>query len=247
MFRHLPAAAAAFLVIISAVSAQTMSPGPAPYYSPTAPSMSPPSSSGGGGVAPAPAVDCMTQLFNLSDCLSYVTTGSNLTKPDKPCCPELAGLVDSNPICLCTLLTLNASDYGFDIDRTRAFGLPSVCSVSTPPVSLCPAMGPKWQLARWLGDGWTWRKPDGGAIAEPGRRRRRSHRGLTCRRTDDGTFAVERRERRHGNWTVRPWLTNSQSRTFHTFTIHHHNFVPPTFHVLLPQQLMMMTFRLQPA
>ncbi|CAL1404583.1 unnamed protein product [Linum trigynum] len=145
MFRHLPAAAAAaILLIISAVSAQTMSPGPAPYYNPTAPSMSPPSSSGGssgGGVAPAPAVDCMTQLFNLSDCLSYVTTGSNLTKPDKPCCPELAGLVDSNPICLCTLLTLNASDYGFDIDRTRAFGLPSVCSVSTPPVSLCPGLG----------------------------------------------------------------------------------------------------------
>ncbi|CAI0397333.1 unnamed protein product [Linum tenue] len=146
MSRRSPAAfaAAILLAIISAVSAQTtMAPGPAPYYNPTMGPASPGSSGGGGGgeMAPAPAVDCMTQLFNLSDCLSYVTTGSNLTKPDKPCCPELAGLVDSNPICLCSLLTLNASDYGFDIDRKRALGLPSACSVATPPVSLCPGIG----------------------------------------------------------------------------------------------------------
>ncbi|CAN0858147.1 Non-specific lipid transfer protein GPI-anchored 2 [Linum grandiflorum] len=103
-------------------SAQMMSPGAAPESS----------------SAPSPGgVDCFTQLLNLSDCLTYVESGSKLTKPDKPCCPELAGLVESNPICLCQLLTVNASSYGFDIDKNRAFGLPSVCSVSTPPVNLC--------------------------------------------------------------------------------------------------------------
>ncbi|TYH36568.1 hypothetical protein ES332_D13G273800v1 [Gossypium tomentosum] len=88
--------------------------------------------------AMAPTPDCMTNLFNLSDCLGYVTAGSNLTKPDKPCCPELAGLVESSPQCLCLLLDKNAtSSYGVDIDIDRALKLPNVCHVKTPPVSLC--------------------------------------------------------------------------------------------------------------
>ncbi|KAE8727653.1 Non-specific lipid transfer protein GPI-anchored 2 [Hibiscus syriacus] len=90
------------------------------------------------GQAPAPTPDCMTNLLNLSDCLSYVTAGSNLTKPDKPCCPELAGLLESSPQCLCYLLDKNkTASYGFNIDMTRALKLPNVCHVSTPPVSLC--------------------------------------------------------------------------------------------------------------
>ncbi|KAE8724876.1 Non-specific lipid transfer protein GPI-anchored 2 [Hibiscus syriacus] len=88
--------------------------------------------------APTPTPDCMTNLFNLSDCLSYVTAGSNLTKPDKPCCPELAGLVESSPQCLCYLLDKNkTASYGFNIDMDRALKLPNVCHVSTPSVSLC--------------------------------------------------------------------------------------------------------------
>ncbi|OMO71166.1 hypothetical protein CCACVL1_18397 [Corchorus capsularis] len=87
--------------------------------------------------APAPA-DCLTNLLNMSDCLTYVTAGSNLTKPDKACCPELAGLVESSPQCLCLLLDKNAtSSYGIDIDMTKALNLPNVCKVETPPISLC--------------------------------------------------------------------------------------------------------------
>ncbi|CAN1195846.1 Non-specific lipid transfer protein GPI-anchored 2 [Linum perenne] len=132
-----------FVIAIAMISVMgsaqmMMPPVQPPYYNDmmsNPPVQSPPSSTP--APAPAPGVDCFTQLLNLSDCLTYVESGSNLTKPDKPCCPELAGLVESNPICLCQLLTVNASSYGFDIDKKRAFGLPSVCSVSTPPVSLC--------------------------------------------------------------------------------------------------------------
>ncbi|KAK8545038.1 hypothetical protein V6N13_066351 [Hibiscus sabdariffa] len=88
--------------------------------------------------AAAPTPDCMTSLLNLSDCLTYVEAGSNLTKPDKPCCPELAGLVESSPQCLCYLLDKNATaSYGLNISMDRALKLPTVCGVSTPPVSLC--------------------------------------------------------------------------------------------------------------
>ncbi|KAI9193902.1 hypothetical protein LWI28_001158 [Acer negundo] len=84
--------------------------------------------------------DCLTKVLNMSDCLSYVTEGSNVTEPDKPCCPELAGLVDSNPICLCELLGKSDS-YGIKIDMSRALKLPSICGVTTPPLQLCSVAG----------------------------------------------------------------------------------------------------------
>ncbi|XP_028758035.1 non-specific lipid transfer protein GPI-anchored 2 isoform X2 [Neltuma alba] len=92
--------------------------------------------------APGPAGgnDCFTALTNMSDCLTYVEEGSKQKKPEKACCGELAGLVDSNPICLCQLLA--KPDFaGVKLDLNKALRLPSVCGVSTPPVSTCSAVG----------------------------------------------------------------------------------------------------------
>ncbi|XP_057431837.1 non-specific lipid transfer protein GPI-anchored 12-like [Lotus japonicus] len=91
--------------------------------------------------APSPAgVDCFTALTNVSDCLTFVEAGSNLTKPDKGCCPEFAGLIESNPICLCQLL--GKPDFvGIKINLNKAIKLPSVCGVDTPPVSTCSVIG----------------------------------------------------------------------------------------------------------
>ncbi|KAJ4972121.1 hypothetical protein NE237_005220 [Protea cynaroides] len=106
-----------------------------PISSAQAPAMSP-----GAPTAATLSDDCTTALLNMSDCLTYVEDGSNLTKPDKPCCPELAGLVDTNPICLCELLG-NSSSFGIQVDNNRALGLPKVCRVSTPSASLCSEVG----------------------------------------------------------------------------------------------------------
>lgn len=93
--------------------------------------------------APGPAVDeCLNNLMNLSDCLTYVEEGSKLTAPQKPCCGELASLVDNNPICLCELLS-KADSFGFKIDLNRALKLPSVCNVATPPLSTCAGALPE--------------------------------------------------------------------------------------------------------
>ncbi|XP_019420452.1 PREDICTED: xylogen-like protein 11 isoform X2 [Lupinus angustifolius] len=93
--------------------------------------------------APSPTTGssgCFTALLNMSDCLSYVEDGSNLSKPEKGCCPELAGLVDSNPICLCELLG-NPDSIGIKINLNKAIKLPSICAVTTPPVSTCSELG----------------------------------------------------------------------------------------------------------
>ncbi|XP_058755758.1 non-specific lipid transfer protein GPI-anchored 11-like [Vicia villosa] len=93
--------------------------------------------------APSPAVaddGCLAALTNMSDCLSFVQDGSKLKKPDKGCCPELATLVDNNPICLCQLLG-NSDSIGIKINLNKALKLPSLCRVTTPPVSTCSAVG----------------------------------------------------------------------------------------------------------
>ncbi|XP_037419513.1 xylogen-like protein 11 isoform X3 [Triticum dicoccoides] len=47
--------------------------------------------------APGPAAGlsaaCLNSLLNMTDCLPYVQAGSKARAPEKPCCPELAGMV----------------------------------------------------------------------------------------------------------------------------------------------------------
>ncbi|KAF6985237.1 hypothetical protein CFC21_003133 [Triticum aestivum] len=95
--------------------------------------------------APGPAAGlsaaCLNSLLNMTDCLPYVQAGSKARAPDKPCCPELAGMVGSNPVCLCELLSGAADSLGIAVDYARALALPGVCRVATPPLSTCAAMG----------------------------------------------------------------------------------------------------------
>ena len=101
----------------------------------------PPAASGATAAAPGPAAAmdaaCLNSLLNMSDCLPYVQAGSTTRKPDAACCPELAGMVDANPVCLCELLSGAADSYGIAVDYPRALALPGVCRVATPPVSTC--------------------------------------------------------------------------------------------------------------
>ncbi|XP_059625080.1 non-specific lipid transfer protein GPI-anchored 11-like isoform X3 [Cornus florida] len=128
--------AAFFAMAVPGGTAQSPAGAPVPVMIEGVPLSSPPSMS----MAPAPGLDCLNYLVNMSDCLTYVEAGSNLTKPDKGCCPELAGLVESQPICLCQLLG-NSDSLGVQINLNKALKLPSVCGVSTPPISMCSVAG----------------------------------------------------------------------------------------------------------
>ncbi|KAG6682206.1 hypothetical protein I3842_13G126500 [Carya illinoinensis] len=130
-------AAALFFSAFYNVSAQGPGPGPS-----QGPAQAEAPSGLGEGPAPSATSGCFDILLNMSDCLTYVEDGSKTTKPDKGCCPELAGLVDSHPICLCQLLATNTTEsFGIKINLKRALNLPSVCGVPTPPVSTCSVVG----------------------------------------------------------------------------------------------------------
>ncbi|KAK9065802.1 hypothetical protein SSX86_015203 [Deinandra increscens subsp. villosa] len=116
------------LVLAGLPCSEALSPMGAPVMSPGVPMTMAP--------VPAPApLDCATALTNVSDCLSFVATGSNMTVPDKACCPEFAGLLESNPICLCDLVG-QAENLG--VDLSRALMLPDVCKLETPSLDSCP-------------------------------------------------------------------------------------------------------------
>ncbi|KAJ6798835.1 putative xylogen-like protein 11 [Iris pallida] len=133
------AASIALLLLVSITvcsSASQAARGPAPT----------PMMMGGGGPAPAPSpalpgnMGCDDALLNVSACLTYVESGSNLTAPDTGCCPALASLVDNQPICLCQLLS-SSDAFGIPINTTKALKLPASCRIQTPPLSLCAVAG----------------------------------------------------------------------------------------------------------
>ncbi|XP_019163352.1 PREDICTED: non-specific lipid transfer protein GPI-anchored 2-like [Ipomoea nil] len=133
----IPAAAALLVAALILVSSNAQAPAEGPGAFPMAPVEGP----GAFPLAPSSSDDCLNNLLNMSDCLNYVQAGSNLTKPDKGCCPELAGLVDSHPECLCKLLSNPEGIIGVSIDLNKALKLPSVCKIDTPSASLCSAIG----------------------------------------------------------------------------------------------------------
>ncbi|XP_031371902.1 non-specific lipid transfer protein GPI-anchored 2-like isoform X2 [Punica granatum] len=83
---------------------------------------------------------CTSSLLGLTPCLSYVS--GNSSTPSSTCCSRLAGIVQSQPQCLCLLFNGRASSSSYNINQTLALALPGACNVQTPPVSRCSSMSP---------------------------------------------------------------------------------------------------------
>ncbi|CAA0372325.1 unnamed protein product [Arabidopsis thaliana] len=91
---------------------------------------------------PSSPVNCLVSMLNVSDCFSYVQVGSNEIKPEAACCPELAGMVQSSPECVCNLYGGGASPrFGVKLDKQRAEQLSTICGVKAPSPSLCSVLG----------------------------------------------------------------------------------------------------------
>ncbi|KAK9989140.1 hypothetical protein SO802_029379 [Lithocarpus litseifolius] len=86
--------------------------------------------------APAPSVDCSSLILNMADCLSYVTNGSTVTKPEGTCCAGLKTVLKADAECLCEAFKSSAS-LGVVLNVTKATALPAACKVSAPSVSNC--------------------------------------------------------------------------------------------------------------
>ncbi|GJN24666.1 hypothetical protein PR202_gb12420 [Eleusine coracana subsp. coracana] len=89
---------------------------------------------------------CSSVMMTLSPCLDFISSKSST--PGISCCSVLAGIVQSDPRCLCMILDGSAASLGMSINQTRALELPGVCKVQAPPISQCTAVpGPQAALA----------------------------------------------------------------------------------------------------
>ncbi|XP_022749104.1 non-specific lipid-transfer protein-like protein At5g64080 [Durio zibethinus] len=99
--------------------------------------------------APSPSsasVDCSSLILNMADCLSFVSSGSEVSKPEGTCCNGLKTVLKADPECLCEAFESSAS-LGVTLNITKALTLPAVCKVSAPSatncsISLSPAAAP---------------------------------------------------------------------------------------------------------
>ncbi|KAF8404553.1 hypothetical protein HHK36_009440 [Tetracentron sinense] len=86
--------------------------------------------------APAPSADCNTLIFNMVDCLSFVSNGSTDSKPQGSCCSGLKTVLKAEPECICEAFK-NSAQLGVVLNVTKAITLPASCGVSAPSLSNC--------------------------------------------------------------------------------------------------------------
>ncbi|KAG4999542.1 hypothetical protein AAZX31_08G071800 [Glycine max] len=101
--------------------------------------------------APAPSVDCTNLVLTMADCLSFVTNGSTVTKPEGTCCSGLKSVLKTAPACLCEAFKSSAQ-FGVVLNVTKATSLPAACKVSAPSATNCglsetPAAAPAGGLS----------------------------------------------------------------------------------------------------
>ncbi|CAM6020158.1 unnamed protein product [Sphagnum balticum] len=110
---------------------------PAPAIAPpvVAPALSPVSEGPTGA-----DVDCSTSITELQACLPYVqiSTGPPPALPAS-CCTALSSVQQSQPVCLCELLSQLNDSAQLGINGTKALGLPKDCNVDTD-INKCPAL-----------------------------------------------------------------------------------------------------------
>ncbi|XP_026429532.1 non-specific lipid-transfer protein-like protein At5g64080 [Papaver somniferum] len=87
-------------------------------------------------IAPAPAVDCSTIIFSMADCLTFVTSGSKVTKPEGACCSGLKTVLKADAQCICEAFK-NSGSLGVVLDIKKAMTLPAACGVSAPSIDKC--------------------------------------------------------------------------------------------------------------
>lgn len=79
--------------------------------------------------APGPSnSDCSSVIYDMMDCLSYITPGSNDTSPTKVCCGGILSVLQYNPKCVCVGLA-STKDMGIEINSTRAHSMPTTCKL----------------------------------------------------------------------------------------------------------------------
>ncbi|XVE51452.1 hypothetical protein DITRI_Ditri02bG0041700 [Diplodiscus trichospermus] len=89
--------------------------------------------------APSPSsffVDCASLILNKADCLSLMSSGSTVSKPEGTCCSGLKIVLKTDLECLCKSFKRSAS-FGVTLNVIKALTLTTICKVSAPSAISC--------------------------------------------------------------------------------------------------------------
>ncbi|XP_020579836.1 non-specific lipid-transfer protein 4.1-like [Phalaenopsis equestris] len=82
---------------------------------------------------------CLPAISSLSPCLSFLN--SNSSTPSDACCSQVAAVVKTQGLCLCSFLGSSAAtQLGSIVNQAQALSLPGACKVDNPLVNQCSAM-----------------------------------------------------------------------------------------------------------
>lgn len=84
----------------------------------------------------APSKDCSVVIYDMADCVPYLSDDSKQTKPDHSCCSGFETVIETNADCICEALK-KSGQMGIQLNLTRAMALPSACGVSPSPLNSC--------------------------------------------------------------------------------------------------------------
>ncbi|KAJ6796745.1 non-specific lipid-transfer protein-like protein [Iris pallida] len=79
-----------------------------------------------------PNPNCIPAIASLAPCISFIMGGSST--PPSACCTQLAGVVETQAQCLCTVPN-GAPQLPFFVNQTQA--LTGACNIRTPSVGQC--------------------------------------------------------------------------------------------------------------
>lgn len=88
------------------------------------------------GGAAAPAVDCSSLVLTMADCLSFVSNGSAVEKPEGTCCSGLKTVLKTDAECICEAFR-NSAQLGVILNVTKAMALPAACKVAASSATNC--------------------------------------------------------------------------------------------------------------
>ncbi|KAK4791745.1 hypothetical protein SAY86_032158 [Trapa natans] len=85
---------------------------------------------------PAAGASCEDVIYDMMDCVTYISEGSSSKLPSTSCCSGVKSVMDFSGKCICVAIESSAQ-LGIQLNMTRVEELPSLCKLKPYPLGEC--------------------------------------------------------------------------------------------------------------
>lgn len=79
---------------------------------------------------------CMWVIISMAPCQGYVTDNTS-TPSSSSCYLQLASVLRSWPVCLCSVLNGGTTSFEVTVNQAHALAMPAACNIQTPSIFDC--------------------------------------------------------------------------------------------------------------